>query len=403
MNVRETTYDVASPYNDLQMPDLLDSDIAWHDEVYVPEGVVRPTGSNNDPSDAFVDENLEKVPAAGFPTEDEPHSWPITYVPVSRSNNSKTHVTLFMDRSLNDIIHQRSSKDTAKDGETSSYQNTLEGFLQLVNKPKLADRSSRDQEPPKKPPPSLPLPPNPTKAKGEDHSWTEDSLLRNPSWTLKIPATTKHKLHKVPILAHIDVFNHRSFVAALEKNEFDMIDREDTMQGANLVLSPTIGVILCSLGDLPDKSQDLLDIVKVAAVHYRRVLVVLDSLSPPEIAQAGDGGEDLDSAGLVGPLTPSVAHALPGFKRSISASMKQGYNDVIGEREILFIKDGGKEIAAALRCLLEREMQEFTKMGGYPSESLQSRKWLNSDKVRKGKDELQLTVSTPILIRLWTI
>jgi hypothetical protein len=253
----------------------------------------------------------------------------------------------------------------------------------------------------------------------------DDTELANPEWYRKaiyVARSLGDRSQPLPVLASLQLFQHRPLVSALQVQGLEVMDEETYLGGADLVPWATVGILfrpLASLG-LPAVYEALIKALKTAALYYERVLLVLEAKSGEaegveedliELMEALEEDDDplravrepntprrpkdtggstaarsrgLDEAqGVFATansvkVTPPTRQALSRLRRyaaTFAVSNTGPIGSIATKIHILFARNGVDEVAGAIRALAEHE--EAKRLGRVGDD----RAWLRVDSV----------------------
>lgn len=232
-----------------------------------------------------------------------------------------------------------------------------------------------------------------TVASVADGDWRQRATIRNPKWVQKVLAKLNEldvSLHPpLHILIHDGLLKQRALIRSLHDGGFATAAQEQRMQGTDLALSFTTGVIFYRLGDIiNDTEHALFTSVKQAVRYYKRVFVVFEVIPFQSVGLPSAGKPRRDIENSIIPLTPAIEQAVGKFKRSIAISLQRGTDGVIGDVEVIFALNGPSEITQLLRYVVTEEnerLREKMSENEVDEEGIRSvcedRSWLEEDPV----------------------
>ena len=260
----------------------------------------------------------------------------------------------------------------------------MNNFLRIVTRPELVHvEKAKPPSPPPPPPPKRIEPArngflalSPVKA----GAWKQDPIVKNPVWYGTATASankTQAEQWKIAVLTSVNIHHDRSLVRAFEAMGIALLDRDGTIQGADMVLSATTAVLFRSLAKLPDEAQAILDTLRTVKQYYDKILLVFEV---EQYKQKEEVGRQADTT----PLNNEVNRALPAFRRSVAITLTNDDEKSGGSvnLEILMAKNGATEVEV-LRWVMEQEFELLRRSIGDVAaiELCEDRQWLHEDDV----------------------
>lgn len=256
---------------------------------------------------------------------------------------------------------------------------TIKGFLHLQ---KLDHLISQEQEPTYNFPSDQNF--SPIFEEEEPRDWRLDPLLTNPEWFIQTSALQQQSFEApMPVMAAVSLFQNRPLIRMLESRGFYLLDSFPSLQGADLVISPTIALVFRPLSSLPDIHVELLEELKLAATFYQRVILVFETIS-----YAASERYAVESSNS-NPLGTNIIHALGSLNRGKKAAWSM--NDIIGELDIVFASKGAGEIVDSMsKVLREDEGRLRENMGEEGYLQYKGREWIGYEPIVGEKPTLRL-------------
>lgn len=247
---------------------------------------------------------------------------------------------------------------------------TIKGFLHLQ---KLDHLLTEEQEPTYKFPSNQSL--SPIFEEKEPMDWRLDPLLTNPEWFIQTSAAQTQSFETpMPIMAAVSLFQNRPLIRMLESRGFCLLDSFPSLQGADLVISPTIALVFRPLSSLPDIHVGLLEELKLVATYYQRVILVFETISYAASERYAVASNNFN------PLGTAVIHALGSLSRGKKAAWSM--NDIIGELDIVFAYKGAGEIADSVSKVLREDEERLREnMGEEGYLQYKGREWIGHEPI----------------------
>jgi len=214
---------------------------------------------------------------------------------------------------------------------------------------------------------------------GVEPSWTSNPAIRNPAWYHEALLTESHPTQPIAVLSSIDLCQERSLVRTFQEYGFDLVERDSTIQGADLVVSASTAIIFRQLRSLAHELNELLQALKQATNFFGRVLIVFDVVTYSVIDKRAD------AIASVNPLNPPVLKALSALRRGIAVSIVPEMGDTIGTVDMNFAVNGAKEVAQVLRVMAEDELDQVRQFSGaqQSADICGDRQWLWTDRASR--------------------
>lgn len=236
--------------------------------------------------------------------------------------------------------------------------------------------------------PSIPAAPAPVIEKTADHdevdkrspSWLSNASIKNPAWYLTGTRRSLIKPKTRSVLGSMRLMQERPLLRGLAQHGLKVIERDTSLQEADLIMSPFTAVLFRNLTSLTNASQDsqqLFSSLKVAAAFFKRVIVVLCTVpyavfDKPDI----DGRSPHD----VNPLSQAVVEGLGALRRKVAVGIQRDGTRIIGEVEFVFASHGAAEVGKVLRVLMDEDEDVQRKIGdGRADGMVGTRNWLEQD------------------------
>ena len=262
-------------------------------------------------------------------------------------------------------------------------QDRLNTYLRIVDRADLIQ-----QEEGKEPSPAVALQKRSELAKAnfvapapvKPDAWKRDPIITNPAWYEKAAASKpKEQIEpmRVSVLSSVNIHHERKLVKAFELAGIDLIDRNGTIQGADMVLSATTAVLFRPLAKLPGELQAIFDTLKQMKQYYDRILLVFE-------VQPYKQKADNQNKAEINPLNNEINKALPAFRRHVELSVKDAEKSQHASHvEILMAKNGVVEVVEVLRWVMEQEFGLLRRSIGDTAaiEICEDRQWLQEDDV----------------------
>lgn len=247
---------------------------------------------------------------------------------------------------------------------------TIKGFLYLQ---KLDHLIIEEQEPTYKLPPNQSL--SPIFEDEEPMDWRLDPILTNPEWFIQIRALQPQSFETpMPLMATVNLFQNRPLIRMLESRGLYLLDSFPSLQGADLVISPTTALVFRPLSSLPDILVGLLEELKLAATYYQRVILVFETISYAASERYTKTSNNFN------PLATAVVHALGSLSRGKKAAW--GARNIIGELHIVFAYKGAGEIANSVSKILQEDEERLREnMGEESYLQYQGREWIGHEPI----------------------
>lgn len=282
-------------------------------------------------------------------------------------------------RALTKNIQETSSNIPDHENNMKNDLSTIKGFLYIQ---KLDHLISQEQEPTYKLPPNQSL--SPIFEEEEPMDWRLDPILTNPEWFIQISALQPQSFEiPVPIMATVSLFQNRPLIRMLESRGLYLLDSFPSLQGADLVISPTTALVFRPLSSLPDIHVELLEELKLAATYYQRVILVFETISYAASERYTKTSNNFN------PLATAVVHALGSLSRGKKAAW--GTRDIIGELDIMFAYKGAGEIANSVSKILREDEERLRQnMGEEGYLQYQGREWIGHESIVGEKPTLCL-------------
>ena len=174
-------------------------------------------------------------------------------------------------------------------------------------------------------------------------TWLEDPVLINPPWYQRAAqeVTTLSRPTKT-ILMQVGLLANPSLLRALDTASLKVCQRE-SLQGADLALSPTVGVIFCKMARLQYDMATIQKTVEEATGYYTRVLLIVEAVAFGELERDPEILRYTNT-----PLTPSVISMLPTLSDMIAQTGEDG---AAGSAELIFACRGAIEVAKVIYSL----------------------------------------------------
>ncbi|OWT39937.1 hypothetical protein C362_02433 [Cryptococcus neoformans Bt1] len=254
---------------------------------------------------------------------------------------------------------------------------TIKGFLHLQ---KLDHLISQEQEPTYNFPSDQNL--SPIFEEEEPRDWRLDPLLTNPEWFIQTSALQQQSFEApMPVMAAVSLFQNRPLIRMLESRGFYLLDSFPSLQGADLVISPTIALVFRPLSSLPDIHVELLEELKLAATFYQRVILVFETIS-----YAASERYAVESSNS-NPLGTNIIHALGSLNRGKKAAWSM--NDIIGELDIVFASKGAGEVVDSMsKVLREDEGRLRENMGEEGYLQYKGREWIGYEPIAEHENTM---------------
>ncbi|KIS02076.1 hypothetical protein L804_00334 [Cryptococcus deuterogattii 2001/935-1] len=273
-------------------------------------------------------------------------------------------------RALTKNIQETSSNIPDHENNMKNDLSTIKGFLYIQ---KLDHLISQEQEPTYKLPPNQSL--SPIFEEEEPMDWRLDPILTNPEWFIQISALQPQSFEiPVPIMATVSLFQNRPLIRMLESRGLYLLDSFPSLQGADLIISPTTALVFRPLSSLPDIHVELLEELKLAATYYQRVILVFETISYAASERYTKTSNNFN------PLATAVVHALGSLSRGKKAAW--GTRDIIGELDIMFAYKGAGEIANSVSKILREDEERLRQnMGEEGYLQYQGREWIGHESI----------------------
>ncbi|KAL7423088.1 hypothetical protein Q5752_002387 [Cryptotrichosporon argae] len=219
--------------------------------------------------------------------------------------------------------------------------------------------------------------------------WVEHSAIKNPAWFAEVCKDTRDD-RPLSILAKVDLGRQRELLHGLRQAGFDLIDRLESIQGTDLVLSPSVAILFRRIADIPAIRTTLIEEAKMAAAYFAHVLIVIET-SP----YAAFGRSPNPALASINPLSSTVLKEIATLRRALELSVASS-DMSLGKPELVFAYDGADEVGRILRAYTDRQFAAMK--GDRDDETVQracdQRQWLGPMDVKMDdnmrSDEQQL-------------
>nr|XP_019045679.1 hypothetical protein I302_06070 [Kwoniella bestiolae CBS 10118]OCF24609.1 hypothetical protein I302_06070 [Kwoniella bestiolae CBS 10118] len=261
---------------------------------------------------------------------------------------------------------------------TSSF--SLDGFLSLqqrddlITKPKEKDRERERQDEADR---------IRMLEEEEREHWTKDPSIKNPKWYIKsIDNPPDARETPLPIFVAMSMFKRIPLIRALRAEGFNLVEREEVMHSADMVLSPSTAVVFRNLSELSYTYDQLLQDLKDACTRFTKVIVIFETI--PFSASE----KNLDAKKTTNPITREVQNGIETIKRLLPMAL-QSTNRPTGKVDLVFAYNGATEVVMALMCLMDEEGKKMLKKdkNGH-KEVYEDRSWLEKEPVEQDLDLL---------------
>lgn len=203
----------------------------------------------------------------------------------------------------------------------------------------------------------------------------EDVKVKNDSWYIKA-STTAPPSKKLSVLSGITEVDlaHRALRRHLMER-FDLVGRNPrSLQGVDLILSGTTGVIFCQGSDV--QSPALIERLKVASRYYTMIYVVFEIVNYRHYDQlqakgTEPGPDDNDQEAL---------RQVPKFNRSLHV---EHMGSVTASVSVGVAAKGAAEVVKVLRNVVDEELATARNLNGLEGALLacEDRRWLCDEEV----------------------
>ncbi|KIR68564.1 hypothetical protein I314_00985 [Cryptococcus bacillisporus CA1873] len=324
----------------------------------------KPTAANNNPEKAMRI-NLRKKTRSKDVLQSNPQKTSLDDITDIITSREVTHV-----RALTKNIQETSLTMPDDASNMKNDLSTIRGFLYLQ---KLDHLIIEEQEPTYKLPPDQSL--SPIFEEEEPMDWRLDPILTNPEWFIQISALQPQSFETpMPIMATVSLFQNRPLIRMLESRGLYLLDNFPSLQGADLVISPTTALVFRPLSSLPDIHVELLEELKLAATYYQRVILVFETISYAASERYTKTSNNFN------PLATAVVHALGSLSRGKKAAW--GTRNIIGELDIVFAYKGAGEISNSVSKILREDEERLREnMGEEGYLQYQGREWIGHEPI----------------------
>ncbi|RXK38533.1 hypothetical protein M231_04165 [Tremella mesenterica] len=238
---------------------------------------------------------------------------------------------------------------------------TLSDHLTLIGRPDLVELPRRSPSPKVQPTQVS------SSLNVKSRAWKRDPSLRNPAWYEKAVTHLQILNHPLKVLANIEMFTHRPLTRALKSSQFQLIERDGPIQGADLILSPMTAILFRKLSNIDKDLRGLINNINTCILMYRRVIVIFEVIPYSySHSQTNDPDEDIPD-----PLTACVKNTLPQLRRRLAVLEMEDY--VIGKPDLVFVDGGVGQVINLLSHLVEEDNERFE------GEEMGDRSWLEND------------------------
>ncbi|ORY24293.1 hypothetical protein BCR39DRAFT_561589 [Naematelia encephala] len=285
-------------------------------------------------------------------------------------------------RPLEDLVFQKSEKSSAKrlasnSRDSPSNLDAIPEYLRLLERPELSsDRTHHKARPAAMP--------EATSQTINQENWKQNKIFQNPGWWLAATRKTAPIEPRLPVFAGLELLQHRSMRRALGLQGFELIERETSIQGADLVLSGHTAVLFRKVVDLSDtkQQQDIIAALETTSTFFRRIMLILEVI-PYALHEKGNPAAPLPII-----LTPPLVKSISAFKRRVAIECAPGVHDVVALPSVIFALGPASEVACGLRTIAEEELDTLRTEGKTGKiEEMERRVWL---KVNESEGEIKL-------------
>lgn len=336
------------------------------DEIFEegPDLPQKPTAANNNPEKAMRI-NLRKKTRLKDVLQSNPQKTSLDDITDIVTSRGVTRA-----RALTKNIQATSLTMLDDASNMKNDLSTIKGFLYLQ---KLDHLITEEQEPTYKLPPDQSL--SPIFEEEEPKDWRLDPILTNPEWFIQISALQPQSFESpMPIMATVSLFQNRPLIRMLESRGLYLLDSFPSLQGADLVISPTTALVFRPLSSLPDIHVELLEELKLAATYYQRVILVFETISYSASERYTKTGNNFN------PLATAVVHALGSLSRGKKAAW--GTGNIISELDIVFAYKGAGEISNSVSKILRDDEERLREnMGEEGYLQYQGREWIGHEPI----------------------
>lgn len=324
----------------------------------------KPTAANNNPEKAMWI-NLRKKTKVKDVLQSNPRKTSLDDITEIITSRALTRA-----RALTKNIQETSLTMPDDASNMKNDLSTIKGFLYLQ---KLDHLIIEEQEPTYKLPPNQSL--SPIFEDEEPMDWRLDPILTNPEWFIQIRALQPQSFETpMPLMATVNLFQNRPLIRMLESGGLYLLDSFPSLQGADLVISPTTALVFRPLSSLPDILVGLLEELKLAATYYQRVILVFETISYAASERYTKTSNNFN------PLATAVVHALGSLSRGKKAAW--GARNIIGELHIVFAYKGAGEIANSVSKILQEDEERLREnMGEESYLQYQGREWIGHEPI----------------------
>ncbi|CAD6590442.1 MAG: hypothetical protein TREMPRED_005731 [Tremellales sp. Tagirdzhanova-0007] len=323
------------------------------------------------PKAASIPNNLEADLVAGSSLRPELDRPPkrqkritrhISSAPIAKSLNDVINATQYAPYQID--IHADTSRQKQLTRTVPDEANSMPEFLQIRGHQALV------QVPPRSAPMKRFTPPQSNEPK---YLWINHLAIKNPPWYEDARCMQYYGRDSIAVLASLHLCQDRILVRSLERLGFEIVERESSIQGADLVISASTAILFRQLRILPTQITDIMQNLKLATNYFSRVILVFEVVAYGVMEKRTD-----TLIPSVDPLSPIVLTTLSALRRSIAITIVPGMSGTIGFVELVFATQGATEVSKVLTAISDHEAKRLESLIGV-KEALEvcgTRPWL---------------------------
>jgi hypothetical protein len=211
-------------------------------------------------------------------------------------------------------------------------------------------------------------------------SWLTNASIKNPAWYSTATGRSLIKPKTRNVLGSMRLMQDRPLLRGLAQHGMNIIERDTSLQEADLVMSPMTAVLfrnLTSFTNAGQENQQLVNSLKIAAAFFKRVIVVLFTVPYAAFDKPDTDGR---SPHDVDPLSQTVVEGLGALRRKVAVGIQRDGMRIIGEVEFVFASHGAAEVGKVLRVLMDEDEDVQRSVGdGRADRMVGARTWLEQD------------------------